>query len=327
MFEIGMRFLLGAYAAFPGDSDFSGSPDECGFYQRLRGIDRIDGLEIPFKGTLHPKGLSFLADQLKPGWKITATLIPGQMAEMEKDLHYGLASLNDKSRARAVEHAITAWRELQSIKKSRPDVEISALQIHTGPRGEQASPQAFSKSLSHLCEDTALRARLQIEHCDAWTKKQPVSKGFLSVDDEINQCKKHEIGILINWGRSRIEGQSDETPNSHLREANAGGVLRGLIFSGASLGQELYGNTFRDSHAPFLEGFPRARGDAHRGLALTKALATQALREARKSRNSVLIGLKMQPLPKSLGIQERISFINKNLEILAEAYSLSSSRV
>ncbi len=56
--------------------------------------------------------------------------------------------------------------------------------------------------------------------------------------------------MLINWGRSAIEGRSAATPLEHLAAASAAGVLSGVIVSGVATIDGDYGDAWSDTHAP-----------------------------------------------------------------------------
>ena len=70
-----------------------------------------------------------------------------------------------------------------------------------------------------------------------------------------NYLDKHRnIGIIINWARSAIEGKNVETPVEHIKLALKNNILSGLMFSGVSDNDNRYGN-WKDMHMPFAQSF------------------------------------------------------------------------
>lgn len=308
-------FLVGAYAAAPPVNNFYGSHKEDAFYAGLRGDELIAGLEIPFTGHLHEGGVARLSDLMGEGWRIVVTALPGQMQKMVQDPVFGLASCDENGRKKSIDFIYILGRELQEMRRLRPDLKVQAIEVHSGPRpgaGVQVSPEALQRSLEELCREDHLRELLIIEHCDAWSDKHEAVKGFLPLEQELEVVKELGLAMSINWGRSAIEARSIHEPLRHIRLLSERECLRGVLFSGVAQGSELYG-TWADSHAPFYEAMNE--GD-HEGLLLTSEEAQQCLSLID---SDVFVGLKVQALPKEMSVEQRLDFIRRNLRALARA--------
>jgi len=126
----------------------------------------------------------------------------------------------------------------------------------------------------------------------------------LSLDDEIAAIEQSDAGrvqVLVNWGRSAIEARDAEAPQRHLEQAARAGVLGGLIFSGVTVGDPLYGD-WADSHAPF------GGTDALPSSLMTPERVMAALRIAA---SAPIQGFKIQALPKTLDVPARIAAVTQ----------------
>jgi hypothetical protein len=321
------NILLGAYAASP---EFN---QESYFLaiNRLVSDGLASGWEIPyhfypFEG-FHPAGPSGLMPFLNKNASIIVTCLPAQMQAMAKDQHFGLASddLNGRERAlRLVQRAVAQIRQLQDM---RPDLRIIAIELHSGPRPAalvRSSLNSFILSLNELCATSPWPSGLGlwIEHCDAYRVNQVAAKGFLSLKDEIEAMDRVrrvaqnygiDVGGMINWGRSAIEGCNASLPIEHIRCLAQAGFCRGLIFSGATSDHPLYGQ-WNDTHAPIAEA------EADKRLLLTRERIVESVREVRRlAGDDVSFGLKVQALPTSLDVSSRVEFVQRNLRVLNEA--------
>lgn len=306
--------LLGAYAAAPTEN-FTDSRLKA-FSHGVRELPFVAGLELPYSKTgLLPFAGPQPQDQLAEGWSFAITALPGQMETMKDDPRFGLASLDHDGRARAVDFIFHLFDEARELMRARPDARLIAIEIHSGPRpflveGVEAGFDAFCRSLEEITAERDFRDLLVIEHCDAFqgAKGNP-AKGFLTLEEELHASELFGLGNAINWGRSVIEGHDPVRALEHLKAAQR--RLRGLIFSGAAQGSELYG-TWQDSHAPFREAAAGVNGDSN-ALLLTEERARQALSCLPER---AFVGLKVQPLPKSMDIEARLEFLEANLRVL-----------
>jgi hypothetical protein len=332
---------LGAYAAEPpcGTDDH----DEQ-YYRAIRELlesQLATGLEIPYHAHpvegVHARGLEWLMSFIPHGASLIITCLPAQMQSMSLDPCFGLASCDQRGRMQAIEIVQRAISEIVNLKRVRPDLRVVAVEVHSGPRpvGAQVSSEMFHLSLREVLQSPNWPEGLElwVEHCDAYQSGQPPEKGFLGLSDEIAVIKalSHEhgirdrkLGILLNWGRSAIEARSENRPIEHLRLLQGVGLLKGMIFSGATASHALYGE-WNDRHGPIRE----AVGDESQLLtrahvqAIVAAIGSQAARSEIVARSvygakSAILGLKVQPLPKHLTVAERSQILRRHLELLRE---------
>ena len=258
-----MKYIIGAYATAPSLA-ISDKALEKKFYEKLiDSIPQIRGLEIPFWGEeIHQFGSSFLLDIINPKWENVLTCIPGTMSYLAKEPSFGLASDNSKGRKNAIAMYKRVNDMLKKINDKYGSKSIITVQIVTAPSvgktGVRSSIESFMKSLDQIMSWDWDGARIVVEHCDSFSPQQPFEKGFLSIEDEIKGILKisnqYDIGLTINWARSVIEGRSVNTPIQHLKLASSNSILSGLIFSGVSNSDLLYGE-WRDTHMPFAKSY------------------------------------------------------------------------
>lgn len=67
-----MRYFAAAYATTPCSSHWSQNAEEA-FYQGLKEIPSLRGLEVPFTGVLHPHDQDWLINALAPDWDVVLT--------------------------------------------------------------------------------------------------------------------------------------------------------------------------------------------------------------------------------------------------------------
>lgn len=304
-----MKLFVSSYAltspAAPWDRAAEGA-----LFDGLAKLD-LAGLELPFTGRLHARDDAWLIAQLRPDWRFILTLLPGTMNRLKDDPRFGLASADADGRRRALDFAETARRAIERLNVHLGRKAVAAVEVHSAPRlggGARSSLEGFADSLSVLRGLDWGGADLLVEHCDAYVKNHAHDKGFLRLEDEcaaVNMSRgAAPARVLINWGRSAIETRSAEGPVEHLRRARQAGLLAGLFFSGATPNDLEYGE-WRDSHAPF--------SSSRANSILTPAAAAAALKEAGTVSYT---GLKIQPLPQSLGTPERLAMIRAGLDAL-----------
>jgi hypothetical protein len=280
----------------------------------FEGFFRLDlaGLELPFDGSLHARDGAWLQDRLRlrPNWRFVLTLLPGEMKRLKDDVHFGLASADKDGRRRALDFTEDARLAVGGLNAALGFKAVAAVEIHSAPRlggsGARASLEAFAESLTDLRGRDWGGAELLVEHCDAAVPAHAPEKGFLRIEDE---CAAIGLSsgptparILINWGRSAIETRSARGPLEHLRRAREAGLLAGLFFSGATPGHPDYG-AWKDTHAPFSTSCPASL--------LTPDAAKISLGEAGEL---TYLGLKIQPLPATLGVAERLAMLRAGLD-------------
>jgi hypothetical protein len=270
----------------------------------------LAGLEQPYFGSLHRHDESWLISRLRPEWTLILTPLPGVMERFAADPAFGLASRDRDGRRRALDFMDGARRAVERLEKDLGRRAVVAVLTHSAPRPGAAAPslESYADSLTELRRWDWRGAQLLAEHCDAWTKERPVDKGFLRLEDEAVAVRMSggptPAGLLINWGRSALEGRSAATPLEHLRRAREAELLRGLVFSGVTPSDPLYGE-WRDSHAPFSSACPASL--------LTPGAAREALAAAGPG---ALLGVKLQAKPATLDAARRLALLDDALRSL-----------
>lgn len=263
------------------------------------GLERlgVTGLELPFYGTLHAHDDAWLISQLRPSWRFIISPLPGVMRRLGADPQFGIASPDEDGRRRALDFLEEARRTIEHLNRYLGRRAVAAVNLHTAPRSP--SPDALLRSLEELRARDWQGAELLIEHCDAAVPGRPFDKGFMALEDEL----RTGAGVLLNWGRSAVETRSARGPLEHI--ALAKGALRGLFFSGAIPSHPEYGE-WRDSHVPFSTSCPGS------------LLTPQAARDAVAAAAPVsYLGIKIQPLPRTLATPERLAMIKAAIDALS----------
>lgn len=240
-------FIVGAYAALPHERT-----DQEEFYSSLAAQSWVDGLEVPFRANIDDD-LEWFAAQLSPSFTTNVlTPIPGVMHKLGENPDFGLASPDEGGRAAAVDYLLNASWAMKELNDALGRQFFTHVAIHSAPT-KNADVDALVASLAVASEWDWDGASLVIEHQDAFVEGQDPQKGFLTLADELRAIKEVDatnIRSSINWGRSAIEGRSQSTPLTHIREAADAGLLAGVIFSGAHARDCAYGPAWTDAHAP-----------------------------------------------------------------------------
>lgn len=241
---------LGAYALTPADPD-----DAVTFVTALDSLG-IDAVEHPLAAPGDPAcDPAHVAATLPPDVDLVVTCIPRTMQRLAVDGRYGLSSSDPEGRAAALADLAEVAEFARRLADLSGRRRVRGVEIHTAPapahasaRGTTGSLDAMRASLATLADLDLAGATLTLEHSDALVAGQTPAKGFWSIDDEIALAAEAGIGITLNWGRSAIEARDAEAPARHAAAAAAAGVLRGLIFSGATDVASPWGEPWDDSH-------------------------------------------------------------------------------
>jgi hypothetical protein len=256
--------IIGAYAASPTMQRWDPAV-EADYLRQVLEIDGVTGLELPWTGSLHPHDPEWLLRTLEPSWKLVLTSIPGTLARLAADPHAGLASTDAEGRASAIGDARLmrdAVETLNSRAESSPgNPAVLAVELHSAPRVPSGSDaRRLADSLEEVSSWDWGGTSLLIEHSDAFVAGQDPSKGFLSLQDEIEAVDAvrlrgrglgGDIGIALNWGRSAIELRDADRVTEHVDAAADSGLLAALVFSGAAATANRYGAPWADVHPPF----------------------------------------------------------------------------
>ncbi len=310
-----MKVIVGAYAASPCHSAWNPEA-EGAYFKGLAALPEIGALELPFFGSLHRYDDDWFLANVPRHWDYLMTCIPGVMITAGQMPEFGLASTSESGRRAAIEFTDKARQAVLRLNRHLGRKAVLGVEIHSAPPLNEkiaasvgSNREKFLESLSEVRSWDWDGARLTIEHCDRYASGGLApAKGFLSIEDEIwaatQSCGETPIGILVNWGRSAIEGRSAETPVTHLLQAKKAGLVDGVIFSGASQGDALYGD-WADSHAPF------GKGAVGRSECVTSLMTPKSVRLSLDAAgpDAHFSGFKIQALPKDLSAAQRIEFV------------------
>lgn len=319
------HFVVGGYPAAP-----SWAGDNQGLirfaHQLLswRGpVGRSMGLEVPYS-TTSPWAEPSVLVSTPPHSRHVLTMIPATMTEMRTREGYGLASDDEEGRRAAVDGVRGAVDFAHSVNAGSGG-KVIAIELQSAPREPLASAGALRQSLEELARADLGEVQLWVEHCDARIPGQDFEKGFLSLRDEIGVAGAHELGVLVNWGRSAIELRSAERVTEHVEAAVAAGLLRGLIFSGVASATTEFGPPWVDAHLPVsgsLNDDPR--GGSFEPSLLTREHAERALRSADVP-DLGCVGIKMG-MPPSTDDETRLAMLQANVEMIADLVDVAMQR-
>ncbi|WP_455122382.1 DUF4862 family protein [Scardovia wiggsiae] len=292
----GMPFVVGAYASMPPDAQ-----EQEGYYRILGEQNWISGAELPFPGSLADLGmLKKLSYMLPDHWTHnTVTAIPGTMKRVWADPAVGLASRDADGRAAALEFIRSIRDAVDRLAQLKGENTVSYIELHSAPTAG-ACADSMRASLEEVLRWQWNGSRLAIEHCDRYIDGQKPEKGFLPVEDEIAAAKELGIGIIINWGRSAVEGRDAVTPYSHIAQAGDSGVLAGVMFSGAGPAGTQYGYSWIDGHLPMAPDEPASLMDAEQ--------IRRCADRARKAGTVKYLGAKVC-VPSGSSLPGRLSFL------------------
>ncbi|WP_216382075.1 DUF4862 family protein [Arcanobacterium phocae] len=243
-------FIVGAYASLP-----TALPEQEEYYATLGAQSWVNGLEIPFRNSITDDPAWFAA-QLPDHFHINVlTPIPGTMQRVGADPAFGLASPDDAGQAAALDFLLNASWAIKEVNDAAGRQIFTHVELHSAPTGN-AHLDPFLHSLDIISQWDWDGAQLVIEHQDEFIPGQLAQKGFLSLADEIKAATERNMPIVINWGRSVIEGRSTDTPLAHVQQAGAAGVLGGVIFSGSHSEANSFGPAWNDDHMPLHDDEP-----------------------------------------------------------------------
>jgi hypothetical protein len=321
------KLIVGAYTSSPNLFSWNKILEK-EFFKEFNKLNNVRGLEIPFWGeSLHPKDDDYFLSLLKPEWEHVITCVPGTMKRLENDPKFGLASLDEDSRKKAIEFVYSASLATDKLVKHFGLNCVVAVELTSSPKTTpdsiQGDAEKLYESLLEICSWNWHGAKLVIEHCDSYSEQNNVpQKGFLSLKDEIKAIKiineelNTQVGLTINWGRSAIEGRSINKPENHVKCTTNSGVLSGIMFSGvANKVNSLYG-IWQDLHAPPPKAFEMDHYEE------TSLMSFQNIRNTLNSCNINKLdyfGIKLLPLPSELTISRRIGINSDAIMLLKKA--------
>lgn len=317
-----MKYYLGAYAASPNHSGWDPIL-ETAFYNELKALPNIKGLEHPFWGVLHQHDDNWFLANIAPQWNYVFTCIPGIMNALGQNPMFGIASDDEAGRQAALAFIQQACAAIGKLNTHLGRQAVTAIQIQTAPARHKAASSKASllASLQTMLSWNWHGARIVIEHCDAYVDSQTPSKGFLALSDELDVItqlntalsKEQQLGMVINWGRSVFETRRVEGAVEHIQAAQAAGVLSGLMFSGVSDQDSEYG-AWRDSHQPPRNSDLVVNGEP--GSWMTEQTMHNCLAACNDAAGLQVLGAKIGIRPHSADIGQRMGYVRDTLAIL-----------
>lgn len=325
-----MKYYLGAYAASPNQNGWNAQL-ETAFYDELKALPNVKGLEHPFLGShLHPYDDRWFLANIDPAWDYVLTCIPGIMNALGQNPQFGLASVDEFGRLAALDFMQQACTAVGQLNAHLGRPAVQAIQIQTAPARHNApsSKAALQASLKTLMSWDWQGARLVIEHCDAYVDGHTPSKGFLALADELevltqlnmNLPAEQHLGMVINWGRSVIETRRVEGALEHIKAAQAAGVLSGVMFSGVSDQNSEYG-AWCDSHQPPRLSEQVLHGEP--GSWMTEQAICQCLAAVDSAEQLLVLGAKIGIRPLSASIEQRIAYVRNMLAIFDRYFAVA----
>ena len=314
--EASRKYVVGAYPASAAHSNWN-SEFESQFFDMLVSDSRIRALELPWLGSIHPHDDTWLYDHFPDSLSAIITDIPHVMSRLTQIPEYGIASKKEVGRLNAISDLQKLNQDIKNFNDKRGKQVVSVIEIHTAPRNV-GNVNSLAKSLDEISKWNWDGAKLAIEHCDAAIDGQQPEKGFLRLNQEIDaiQLSGARFEIFINWGRSAIEFRDANRVIEHIAMARQSGFLSGLIFSGASDQQGIFGPAWVDAHNPFQKSELHIYGDPN--SLLTENHAVSAISEAGPI---AWPGIKLSWLKSVDGsAQQRYTMISSALHVLDKAY-------
>lgn len=317
-----MTYYLGAYAASPNHSGWD--PElETVFYNELKALPNIKGLEHPFIGSLHQYDDDWFLANIHPKWQFVFTCIPGIMNALAHNPLFGLASDDLAGRQEALNFMQQACTAIGKLNAHVGQQVVTAIQIQTAPARHKAASSKASllTSLETMLGWDWHGAKIVIEHCDAYVGTHLPSKGFLALHDELAILQQlndalpaeRQLGIVINWGRSVFETRTVAGAVQHIKAAKMAGLLSGVMFSGVSDQDSEYG-AWRDSHQPPQQSELIKHGEP--GSWMSEAAMHECLAACDKPETLQILGAKIGIRPLNATIKQRIAVIHETLAIL-----------
>jgi hypothetical protein len=305
-------WFLGAYAGYASFADKNKENDA--YYMRgLEELPHIAGLELPFYSDLSETNSDKFLRTLPKHWDYIITLLPGTMQSLSKQPEFGIASTSAEGRRAAMSRMAVLHRRVHEINNRCGRSAVRAIELHSAPTRPYAEAQYLYASLEELESWDWQGAQLLIEHCDSWQPEGGSIKGFLPLKDELGVLRDLDVKLSLNWGRSVLEERDPLGALNHIKLSQ--NQLGAFFFSGTSLEDPVYGS-WQDSHVPMMLGSAEPWEPA-KGL-LTPERVVEAIRELNRI-PGVLLGIKVQPTPPSLTIDQRLEFLGQQIRAFEKA--------
>ncbi len=251
-------YFVAAYTTSPSGTPFGNewNPDiEKEYFHCLAKQSEIIGIEHPLYLNNEKYPLAWLVTNIPSHWSMMITTLPIFMAEAKCNVFFGLASQREQDRSLAMKMMEQICHDVHQLNHALGRNVVKAIHFHALPKNDatefRGSKTALKKSLYELKNLDWGQAHLNLEHCDAYVPNQIAEKGFLTLEDEIEVLTEvGDVWLVLNWGRSAIEGRSITTPLQHIKMAKAAKLLKGFFFSGCTDDPSSDYGAWKDLHIP-----------------------------------------------------------------------------
>ncbi len=316
-----MKFIVGAYATSP--CLYSWNKElETEYYRKLFAALEFQLVEHPYWGDLHTDDIKWFYDEVLSRRDVVITCVPGTMKHLKDDVNFGLASGNEDSRLNAVNFIKKVNGDVRQINSRFGYNKVFGVELHSAPNRFNAtvdsSAEQFYRSIREIVCWNWSGSQILIEHCDEYKIGTVPEKGFLGIDDEIevitriNTELNSNVGMVINWGRSAIEGKSTDTPIEHINKTDQAHILKGIVFSGCTDKEGPYG-IWKDTHMPP----PQELGNIY--YADNSLMTLERIRNSiysAKNSKLLFIGFKILEMSAEAAIDRRVGLNNDSFGII-----------
>ncbi|GAA4965387.1 DUF4862 family protein [Kineococcus glutinatus] len=306
------------------------APDGTGEEELFAGLADlgIGGLEF----ALPPRGAASLEPawirrNVLPRWDLLVSLVPSVVPALAADPRYGLASADEHGRARALADVARARDLAVSLADEHGHRRVVGIELHSAPGPRHGSAASLRRSLEEILTWDLAGATVVLEHCDAAVPDHRPAKGFLALEEEIAVASAfalppERLGLGFNWGRSAIEGRGPALAAEHARTLAATGLLRSVVFSGATGQESPWSPAWADTHIPPRGADPALAASA--ASLLGKAEIADTLRAAGDVPH---VAIKVAVRPEDADVPTRLAVARACLDLVAGAGATTGPRV
>ncbi|MDR0270823.1 DUF4862 family protein [Paenibacillus sp.] len=252
MRKLGNKYLVSAYATSPCFDHWDPSV-ESNYFTYLSQNPHISGIEHPFFLNSNKYPIEWMLRNTPDHWNMALTILPALMEISKTNPDFGLASKNEIARSKAIALIEDVKHYVARMNQLFNRTIIGTIHIQSSPRNNdgilKGSQDSFYRSLQEIEQMGWGDIQINIEHCDAFNLRNPVDKGFLPIEQELEIIKELQFyGMVLNWGRSTIETRSSVGPLKHIQLSKE--HLKGFIFSGCTNNSFSEYGEWIDSHIP-----------------------------------------------------------------------------
>lgn len=282
----------------------------------------VTGLEIPLRTQMARDDATWLTKVLPAEGRHVATLMAACDEAAIDDPTFGLASTDPGGRNRALTLLDQARQDIARLTEQGQHV--LAIEVHSGPshrHGVEGTGQELAVSLAQAAQWDWGETHLVVEHCDAARRSGGISKGFLTLDEEIEAVEtvqaldpRTPVSMSINWGRSAIDTRNAGGPLTQIDRLRRRDLLAGVILSGASDKASTYGAPWQDAQLP--PAAPDGSGEA--SSLLTPRRAVEAMERA--GEHLLFDGVAFSVRPERLPGFERLRYVRGLLSVMPRGH-------